>query len=146
MTKDELSELVDLVNASWNQTPFKDDLNKQRKAWWHFLQDLDSGAVQRVIDVMAISGRFPPRPGELRRKVLLGDIPTAIEAWAELQSAREAVYGGSLATPVSELTRKTMKALGDQVNGMHTNGDRDKFFEAYQVATDKLIEERCLLA
>lgn len=143
MTKDELTTIVEHVNASWGQNPFKDDLIKQKKAWWHFLADLEAPKVMKVIDNLAFIGGFPPRPGDVRRLTVVGRLPTAIEAWGELQAARQAVYGGSQPSPVSETTKATVKRLGDQQ--MSTNGDREKFIETYNLVVADYVEEQCAL-
>lgn len=143
MTKDELSEIVDHVNASWGLNPYKDELNRQRKAWWHFLSDLESRKVMHTVDGMAVTGGFPPRPGDVRRITLLGPTLTAMEAWGELQKARESVYGGGVATPMSDMTRRVVERLGEQAKGMHTNGDRDKFIEAYNAVVAAIVVEQC---
>lgn len=146
MNKQELVEVVDHANTSWGQYPFKEDLQKQRKAWWRYLHDLDYGAVMATIDSYAVAGtQFLPRPGEIRQRTMVGRIPTALEAWAELQSAREAVYGGRLATPLSPMTQTVVKRLGEQAKGMHTNGDRDKFEQTYTSVVQEWLETECAL-
>lgn len=143
MTKDELTAIVEHANASWGLNPFKDDLTKQKKAWWHFLADLEAPKVMKTIDKLALIGGFPPRPGDVRRLTVVGRLPSAIEAWGELQAARQAVYGGSQPSPVSEMTKATVKRLGDQQ--MTTNGDRDKFIETYNLVLADYVEEQCAL-
>lgn len=143
MTKEELTAIVEHANASWGLNPFKDELVRQKKAWWHFLADLESRNVMKTVDRLAIAGGFPPRPGEVRRITILGRLPTAIEAWGELQAARQAVYGGSQPSPVSEMTKATVKRLGDAQ--MSTNGDREKFIETYNLVFVDYMEEQCAL-
>lgn len=143
MTREELEQLVDHVNGCWNLTPFKEDLAKQRRTWFRFFGDISLEKAMAAVDAHAVTEKFQPRPGELRRRVLIGKIPSAMEAWAELQSAREAVYGGQMATPMSEATTVVVKKLGDQARGMHTNGDRDKFIEMFDTVIREWIEEKC---
>lgn len=144
MTKDELTSLVKHANSSWNAAPYKEEFQQQCRTWFHFLHDLDFDKCMRVVDNYAVTGRtFLPKPGEIRQRVIVGKIPTVMEAWAELQSAREAVYAGRMATAMSPLTQAVVQRLGDAAKGMHTNGDRDKFEGMFNAVVTDWLEEQC---
>jgi hypothetical protein len=145
MDKLETSTVVDHANACWNKNPYNEDLKIQKRAWHALLQDLAFEDVMRVINRMAITSAYPPRPGEVRREVIMGKLPLAMAAWSELQAWRDAVNKGGETPELSEFTKAAIVSIGSQVAlGLQTNGDRDRFFEAFERVIQETIEARCL--
>jgi hypothetical protein len=145
VNKDETSSLVDHVNACWNKTPYPEEAKSQKRAWHLLLKDLDYEAVMGVVNRMAVTSAYPPRPGEVRREAIMGKLPLAIAAWSELQNWREKVNSGADTPELSEFTKAAIIAVGSQVAlGMHTNGDRDRFFDAFDRIMQETVEARCL--
>lgn len=145
MEKLETSKIVDHANACWNKTLYNEDLKIQKRAWHALLHDLDFDDVMRVVNRMAITSSYPPRPGDVRREVIMGKLPLAMGAWSELQAWRDAVNSGAETPELSEFTKAAIVSVGSEVAlGLHTNGDRDRFFDAFDRIMQEVVERRCL--
>lgn len=99
MTRAELVKIVDLVAAAWNQNHGDNERARTVRAWWRYLQDLHYGDVLNVVDRLVVLGGWPPKVGEVRRKVLDTvepyDAPTVHEAWAQAADRVRAVEQGT---------------------------------------------------
>lgn len=143
MTKDELSELVEFTNGAFNRDAQPFAVKSQKKAWWEFLNDLAYTDCLAVVKRAAVVDRYMPRPGDIRRQVLVGTLPDPIEAWEELRKVSTRVANGEDAVPVHPLTKETMKRLGQQAMGFYTNGDRDAFVRLYERVRDDYTAGLC---
>lgn len=145
MTKTELVEIVDRVYATWNQVVPQSSAKVIYDAWWRLLSDLGLDDCHRSIDSLAIDDSYMPRPGALRKHVLLlpyrntKDAPaSAQEAWAIVQKMGAAAARGEYShTSLHPCLQKSIALLGGTTAlGLHTNGDRNSFIEVYnQVVT-----------
>lgn len=144
MTREQLIELVDRMLATWNTDPNKDARKNLYKAWWSILHDLEHGACDRALTAIAVEASpYQPRPGEIRRRVILTDIPPhPLEAWAQLQQATTALAAGTRPDGVHPLVLDTMRRIGGGA-GLHTNGDRDAFCDLYRTVCTE-AERRAL--
>ena len=145
MQKDQLSELVDRVNILWRSDATLADRKEMKRVWWSFLHDLDFGKCHELIDTMNMSGDWAPRPGEIRKRILLKDIPTWIECWNEMRQRYQAIQSGSWydeRIEVSELTLAIIEKLGEEGARMHTNGDRSEFKSIYDSVVSSWLEEK----
>lgn len=138
MTKNELVELVDRVYASWNQVVPQSSAKVIYEAWWRLLSDLQLEECHQVVDSLAISDSYMPRPGAIRRETLCrynsaGRAPSAQEAWATLQKvAAAAARGEYIQVSLHECLSEAITLLGGTpALALHTNGDRNSFTEVY---------------
>lgn len=81
------SDRVVRLNAS------KEDKAAVMKVWFEILKDLDTNLLQAAaLEYMSSPAAFPPTPGQVRGKAIElmkrgNKVPSAAEAWAEIQSA-----------------------------------------------------------
>lgn len=139
MTKDELVALCERCWATWNQTP--GDARHAYEAWWRLLGDLEAADVNAVVDRLAVSSTFMPRPGELRRLAMGDDVPSPADAWAAYLECARAVDHGTTVPELDPLVATVMAKVGP---GLHTNGDRQFFLEAYAEAVARHRQARYL--
>lgn len=137
MTNDELVRIVDKVCSAWNHVPNMNAKKDMYVTWFHVLKDLDSNAVNSVIDDLIVEDeRFMPRVGTVRRRVLAGKIgapPEPIIAWQQMRAAADLIGSGVDSFQVHDLVRVTIARLGGAgALGLHTNGDREAFFTVYR--------------
>ena len=145
MTKNELVELVDRVYATWNQVVPHSSSKVIYEAWWRLLSDLEAEDCHLSLDSLAIDDSYMPRPGVLRKHVVLNpyrntpDEPSSSqEAWATVQKMGAAAARGEyIHMPIHFCLQKSLALLGGtSALGLHTNGDRNSFIEVYnQVVT-----------
>lgn len=148
LTKEELKELVDRVYASWNQQVPASTAKTVYNAWWRILHDLTVVETNDAIDVLVIEDSYMPRPGSIRRLVIAArggfDAPLApLEAWQQFRSMAEAANSGQYRElEIHPVLRGCVTALGGTSSfGMHTNGDRTMFLEAYERAVQEWERE-----
>lgn len=141
MKKTELVELVDRVYATWNQVVPHSSAKVIYEAWWRLLSDLEAEDCHLSLDSLAIDDSYMPRPGALRKAVVLysyqynqdGLPPSAQEAWATVQKMGAAAARGEyIHMPIHSCLQKSLALLGGtSALGLHTNGDRNSFIEVY---------------
>jgi hypothetical protein len=139
MTKTEAISLVEQVYATFRiDLPESDE--KQTavySAWYELLWDLEYEEVKKAFLSLAITNRFVPLPGEIRRATINGRIKkpqldNAYVAWGKwLTLSREVNSGMPPSIEVSPALSKTIEQLGESAYGMHTNGDRTVFVQVY---------------
>jgi hypothetical protein len=143
MTKDELIPLVDQVYATYNQTLYEVDKKTVYRAWYDLLWDLEYADAHAAFLSLAITEKFMPRPGDIRRATIdtQTKVPPQIDgysAWGIFMTLqRNANFGTQTEIPKSEALYKTLERLGDAAHDMHTNGDREAFLRVY----DKVVAE-----
>lgn len=144
MNDDQIIELVDFVNASWNVRPTRDELKAQRRAWRIFFNDIEFGTAQQAVADMALTSIYQPRPGELRRRLLAPDLKSGLEAWETLQEIRHNVASGTeVRIQIDPLIREVIRKFGDTAMGLQSNGDREQFIRAYDKAVEEHIQTSC---
>ncbi len=137
MTKNELVAFVDRVYASWNQVVPQSSAKVIYEAWWRLLSDLPAEGCHQVVDSLAISDSYMPRPGVVRRVLLSqstpNPAPSAGEAWATLQRvAAAAARGEYIQVSLHDCVSEAVALLGGTAAlALHTNGDRNSFTEVY---------------
>ena len=137
LTKNELVAFVDRVYASWNQVVPQSSAKVIYEAWWRLLSDLPLEGCHQVVDSLAISDSYMPRPGVVRRALLslntTNPSPSAGEAWATLQQvAAAAARGEYIQVSLHECVSEAVALLGGTAAlALHTNGDRNSFTEVY---------------
>jgi len=144
LTKNELVELVDRVYASWNQVVPQSSAKVIYDAWWRLLSDLELEECHQVVDSLAISDSYMPRPGAIRRETLCrytpnaAAAPSAQEAWATLQQvAVGSANGEYIQVSLHECVSEAITILGGtHALALHTNGDRNSFIEVYNQVVD----------
>lgn len=148
MTKNELVELVDRVYASWNQVVPQSSAKVIYEAWWRLLSDLNQEECHQVVDSLAISDSYMPRPGSIRKLTILryssvSQPPSAQEAWATLQKLGVASAKGEyLQVSLHECVSQAISLLGGTAAlGLYTNGDRTSFTELYNTVVDTWSNE-----
>jgi hypothetical protein len=141
LTKTELVELVDRVYATWNQVVPQSSAKVIYEAWWRLLSDLRLEDCHRSLDSLAIADSYMPRPGALRKYVVLQDqnkqyglAPQPAEAWATLQAIGGASARGEyVQVHLHPCVQKAVALLGGTAAlALHTNGDRNSFTEVYK--------------
>jgi hypothetical protein len=146
LKKTELVELVDRVYATWNQVVPHSSSKVIYEAWWRLLSDLEAEDCHLSLDSLAIDDSYMPRPGALRKHVVLAQVrntkehlpSSAQEAWATVQKMGAAAARGEyIHTPIHSCLQKSLALLGGtSALALHTNGDRNSFIEVYnQVVT-----------
>lgn len=146
MTKDELVALVEHVNACWNRSLPREDVKAMNRAWWELCGDLDETKTRAVINELALTAPYTPRPGEVRRLVLMPGLPSPIELWAELQAISRMMHTGSDQgrKPMSPTLKLIYHRMGDTLMGLVTNGDRNAFINVAETVINEQIKETCL--
>jgi len=142
MTRDDTVALVERVWASWGVDLPAVVRRQTYDAWYRIVHDLDATLCARALDELVIEDRpWPPRPGTVRRRVLdmagvTGDgLPSATEAWAQLQSRADAVRHVEDFEPLHPLVAKVAAQMGVSPHHLlHTNGDREMFVRRYEEA------------
>ena len=100
MTKEELVEIVDVIQANWNMMNLsRDQVKALRASWWRYLQDFEKDEVMAAIDDAILADSWAPRIGWVVRYVLdrrMGGSPPPGEedAWLEVEAMMEAVSQG----------------------------------------------------
>lgn len=141
MTKEETVALVERMWASWGARPENPEERKHTYAAWHeVLADLSGDACNEALTRLVIADRYRPRPGAVRREVILpleDRPPTKAEAWAAVQARREMGMTGSPQTDVLHpMVHAAMTACGGPMH-LSTGGDRDFFLGTYT----QMVEE-----
>ena len=135
MTKEELTEVVEIIYAMWNkELPNLPDSQKNiYRAWHRILADTPKDAILQAADRLAIREQFLPPPGMIKAEYLrhLPDAPpTAAQAWNEYIRIRDSVNAGTMDTGTTIHPR--LQAVIQQVGlSLHTNDDRRHFTETY---------------
>lgn len=152
MTRQELTEIVDRIHATWNQPiPKGADQKTVYSAWWQLLQHLTSEAVHTTIALLAIHEKFMPKPGQILRNTVLRETgwnpPAVAEAWNQLRRAAEASHTGTYngVHEIHPLVKETIIQLGGMAAyNLHTNGDRESFTNTYETNLTKCETELIL--
>ena len=139
MTKNELKDLVLRAFALFNQTLYAADHEITFKSWFSVLHDQVFEDCRQALETCAISDKFMPTPGALRRRVISKNeaIPSEHEFWAYIQAGIKARNEGTTIKVRKEVAEhevvlKTIEEIGpDVVWGLHTNGDRQWALAAY---------------
>ena len=139
MKKNELKDLVLQAFASFNQTLCTSDREITFRAWFALLHDLRFEDCCQALETFAISDKFMPTPGALRRHVISARdaIPSEHEFWAYIQAGIKARNEGTTIKTRKEIAEhpivvKTIEEIGPEVAwGLHTNGDRQWALAAY---------------
>lgn len=135
MTKEELTEVVEIVYAMWNkELPNLPDSQKNiYRAWHRLLADAPKDGILQAADRLAIREQYLPAPGMLKAEYLrtLPDTaPTPAQAWNQYIRIRDAVNAGTTQHDVAIHPR--LQAVIQQVGlTLHTNDDRRHFTETY---------------
>jgi len=139
MDKNELKDLVRTAFALFNQTLYAADQDITFKSWFSVLRDLQFEDCRQALETCAISDKFMPTPGSLRRHVITQKegIPTEHQFWSYIQAGIKARNEGTTIKTRKEIAEheivlKTIEEIGpDVVWGLHTNGDRQWALAAY---------------
>jgi|TARA_B100000678_G_C18092439_1_gene455345 hypothetical protein len=139
MNKNELKDLVLMTFALFNQTLYAADQDITFKSWFSVLRDLQFEDCRQALETCAISDKFMPTPGALRRFVIVKKegIPTEHQFWSYIQAGIKARNEGTTIKTRKEIAEheivlKTIEEIGpDVVWGLHTNGDRQWALAAY---------------
>lgn len=144
MTKTEMEDFVRQAYATFNENLNELDKKWVFRAWFDILHDVSFDEARAAFLRIATTARFLPRPGEIRREAIdarSGEpkTPDAYVAWGILQEIIRDVNSGNVYQgPRHPALVETMKRLGDGLNGMHTNGDRDVFVRVYSTVVEEL--------
>lgn len=131
MNKQELVNVVSIINANWPQNDA--DQRSQLEMWWRYLGDLDAEAVNKVVDEIVIeAAQWRPRVGEIRRKAIDGDKvwPTPDGAWAIAEERRKCADMG-VEPPV--LDQELTEVIGEAMRGSRGQG-KGGFIAEWQAA------------
>lgn len=139
MTKNELKDLVLMTFALFNQTLYAADQDITFKSWFSVLHDIGFEDCRQALEACAISDKFMPTPGALRRHVITKKeaVPSEHEFWSYIQAGIKARNEGTTIKTRKEVAEhevvlKTIEQIGpDVVWGLHTNGDRQWALAAY---------------
>ena len=139
MNKSELKDLVLQAFALFNQTLYAADHDITFKSWFSVLFDLPLEDCRQALETCAISDKFMPTPGALRRFVITKKegIPSEHQFWAYIQAGIKARNEGTTIKTRKEIAEhpivvKTIEEIGPEVAwGLHTNGDRQWALAAY---------------
>jgi hypothetical protein len=133
MNKEETVAIVERVWASWGSRPENPEERKQTyAAWFEILSDIERDLVAQTVNDLITADGYKPRPGTVRRKVLLKgrEAPTKAEAWNEAQKLRQSLLTGNNAPAVHPLTLATINKIGS-VADLNTGADREFFLNTY---------------
>lgn len=145
MNRKELVKVVDLVTAAWNLDHGKDEFARTVRAWWRYLHDLEYGDVLNVVDRLVVTTPWPPKVGEVRRKVVdvtdPADWPAPGEAWAQTQERVRSLEQGTEWVDVHPYVAEAMRDAGIDGRG---RADQRQFEQAYEQVTREAQESRLL--
>jgi hypothetical protein len=131
MTKQELVNVVNVINANWPQADA--DPKAQYEMWWRYLGDLDEENVSSVVDALVIeASQWRPRVGEIRRRAIDGDKswPTPDGAWAIAEERRKCADMG---VEAPALDSGVLSVLGEAMRGSRGQG-KSGFMAEWQSA------------
>ena len=131
MQKQELVNVVNVINANWPQADA--DPKAQYEMWWRYLGDLDCEPVMKVIDDLVIeASQWRPRVGEIRRRSIDGDKnwPTPDAAWAIAEERRKCADMG---VGAPDLDAEVLTVLGEAMRGSRGQG-KSGFMAEWQAA------------
>jgi hypothetical protein len=135
MTKEELTEVVEIIYAMWNkEIPNLPDSRKNMYiAWFRVLNDTPKDGILQAADRLAVRETYLPAPGMIKAEYLrtLPEAPpTAAQAWNQYVRIRDAVNAGT--TQHDVVIHPRLQATIQQVGlNLHTNDDRRHFTETY---------------
>ena len=139
MEKTELKDLVLQAFALFNQTLYAADHDITFKSWFSVLHDIGFEDCRQALETCAISDKFMPTPGALRRHVISKNegVPSEHQFWSYIQAGIKARNEGTTIKVRKEIAEhevvlQTIEEIGpDVVWGLHTNGDRQWALAAY---------------
>lgn len=132
MTKQELIDLVNMINATW--PPPEMDQKAVYNTWWRYLGDLELQQVQPVVDELIIeSSPWRPKVGEVRRRAIDGGNvwPSPDAAWELAEACRRAADTG---IEVPGLPDGVAGPLGECMRGSRFGG-KAGFLELWKQKT-----------
>lgn len=145
MTRKELVKIVDLVTAAWNLDHDPTQFTRTVRAWWRYLHDLDYGDTLNIVDRFVVTSPWPPKVGELRRKVLdtidPTDWPSSGEAWAQTQERLRSIEQGTEWVDIHPHVAAAMRTAGLDGRG---RADQRAFTAAYDQIIQHATETRLL--
>jgi hypothetical protein len=145
VNRKELVKVVDLVTAAWNMDTDSAAFARTVRAWWRYLHDLEYSDVINVVDRLVVTSPWPPKVGELRRKVLdlvsPTDWPTAGEAWAQAQERIRSLEQGTEWVELHPFVGEAMRHAGLDGRG---RADQRQFTDAYDKVVASAQESRLL--
>ncbi|MCB0999827.1 MAG: hypothetical protein KDB40_11065 [Acidimicrobiales bacterium] len=123
--------------ANYNQRVDASMMADMVAVWRRILGDLDEKACRAALAEIIITEDWMPRPIQIRKRVIDARDPRPriepTEAWSQWTTwCRIIQSGGQPRTDLHPLVRETVRRLGDAAKGMHTNGDRDVFVNAFE--------------
>jgi len=144
--KGEFEDFVRQVYVTYNQTIYEADRIVIMRAWWDLLQDIQIDVLRKTFLDVALTNKFMPTPGFLRRMVkdseLVDRPPSPQQAWSLLQGViRSSNAGVHVDNNFHVVVRDTFKSLGDVALGLSTNGDREYFIGVYSEVLDKFLRD-----
>jgi hypothetical protein len=144
--KGEFEDFVRQVYATYNQTIYETERVVVMRAWWDLLQDIPIDVLRRTFLDVALTNKFMPTPGFLRRMVKDAELedkpPSAQQAWSLLQGVvRGSVSGVHVQNDFHVVVRDTFAVLGDVALSLSTNGDREYFMGVYGEVLEKFLRD-----
>lgn len=148
MTKAEIMPLVDQAYATYNQTLYEVDKKTVYRAWYDLLWDIDYEEAHAAFLQLAITEKFMPRPGDIRRAAIDARIKVpphldGYSAWGVFVTLQKnAHFGTPTEIAVPEALRMTLERLGEAAYDMHTNGDREAFLRVYEKVIEQIDQHK----
>lgn len=139
MTKNEIVLIVDRILSIWSVEISLTQKKVTYESWYRILRDLDFDHCSAILDQIVIEDeRWPPRPGQVRRRVI--DTfhatdpppPSPILAWAEYRRKMTIASNGGDFEPLHPLVQEAVRRAGADTQVLHTNGDREIFIKIYE--------------
>lgn len=115
MDRKQLVDLYNLVAVNWNFQPVSEkEQVKKLEVWNRYCGDLDYQQTVAEIDRIALAGGYPPRPAEIRVRVLAGNDlpPIPAIALAEAHNLTTAIRNGTRIPTVHPLVAATIEQYG----------------------------------
>jgi len=147
MTTDEVKTLVKKAYAAHNQTLYKTTQDTVFTVWEDLLGKYDMTVVYESFLDLTTQSVYLPTPGQIRKLVIeklsKDTIPSALEAWATLQTVTQMANSGvPLTKPIHACLGRVMMKLGSQAYGLSTNFDRTHFVTEYDKTVAQYERER----
>lgn len=139
MDKKDVLKLIAICGANYRNWPEPGKEQVTVALWERTFADVDFRHAQLAIEKFIVESPFPPTVADIRQRlvdVVVPDVPTGIEAWAEVIQAirRYGIYGQEKAiASLAPLTRKVVEAIGFRTLCMSENemADRAHFLKVY---------------
>ena len=112
VTPEETEKLYDLAAQNTNQQQTPQQRATSIAYWKRYTADLNYEDVRHAIDAHNMANRWPPKPAELRTRILAPDLPTPEQAVIQARQLTQAIEAGLRIPKTHPLVSETLQQTG----------------------------------